>query len=60
MTHPLAILALTRTGINYITSDTSVPLLFSLYVESLLCEPKFSVLSDTDCIHSVASADPDR
>jgi len=34
--------------------------MFFLYVEFLLCYPKFSVLSYTDCIHIVTSADSDR
>jgi len=37
-----------------------VPLLFFLYVESLLSKPKFSLFSYTDCIHSIVnSADLD-
>jgi len=28
-----------------------IPLLFFLYVESLLCKPKFSLFSYTDCLH---------
>jgi len=36
-----------------------VPLLFILYVQSLLCKPKFSVLSYTDYIHILTSADSD-
>jgi len=31
----------------------TVPLPFFLYVESLLCKPKFSILSYADCIHIV-------
>ena len=37
-----------------------VPLPLFLNVESLLCKPKFSVLSYTDCIQIVTSADSDR
>ena len=37
-----------------------VPSTFFLYVESLLCNPKHSILSYTDCIHIVTSADSDR
>jgi len=37
-----------------------VPSLFFLYVESLLCKPKFSNFSYTDCIHIVNSADSDH
>jgi len=36
-----------------------ISLLFFLYVESLLCKPKFSVLSYSDCIHIVTPADLD-
>jgi len=36
-----------------------VPWLFFLYVESLLCKPKFSLLLYTDCIHIVNQADSD-
>jgi len=36
-----------------------VPLLFFFYVESLLCTPKLSILSYTDCKHIVTSADSD-
>jgi len=35
-----------------------LPLL--LYVEFLLCKPKFSIHSYTDCIHIVTSADSDH
>jgi hypothetical protein len=34
-----------------------VPSLFFHYNESLLCNHKFSILSYTDCIHIVTSAD---
>jgi len=37
-----------------------VPLPFILNVESLLCQPTFSVLSDTDCIQIVTLADSDH
>jgi hypothetical protein len=37
-----------------------VPLPLFLFVEYLLCKPKFSVLSYTDCIYIVTSADSDR
>ena len=37
-----------------------VPLLFFLYIESLLCKPKFSVPYYTDCIHIVIAADLDH
>jgi len=36
-----------------------VPLLFFLYVESLLCKPKFSLFSYTNCIYIVHPADSD-
>jgi len=36
-----------------------VPLPFFLYVESLLCKPKFSLFSYTDCRHIVHAADSD-
>jgi len=37
-----------------------VPSLFFLYVESLLCKPKFSLFSDINCIHIVNSADSEH
>ena len=37
-----------------------IPLPFFLYVVSLLCKPKFSILSYTYCIPIVTSADSDR
>jgi len=36
-----------------------VPSLFFLNVESVLCKPKFSLFSYTDCIHVVNPADSD-
>jgi len=38
-----------------------VPLLFILYVDSLLSKPKFSLISYTDCMHNILnSADSDH
>jgi len=37
-----------------------LPLLLFLYAESLHCNPKFFVLSYTDCVHIVTSAVWDR
>jgi len=37
-----------------------VSLLFFLYDDCLRCKPKFSILSYTDCLHIVTSADSDR
>ena len=36
-----------------------VPLLFFLYVESLVCNPKFSLFSYLNCIHIANAADSD-